>query len=75
MFGSSLVSFGGLFNRVTKKPYSSFGGNVGYIAGGFGLNRLFVDINTPLNKDRTMLLRTNAVAYHEGNFQDAGFKS
>lgn len=75
LFGSSLVSFGGLFNRVTKKPTAAFGGNVSYTAGGFGLNRLTADVNTPLDKEHKALLRTNAAFYREGSFQDAGFKS
>src|SRR5690606_3245937 len=39
LFGSSLISYGGLINTVTKKPYSGFGGELGYTAGSFGLNR------------------------------------
>jgi len=75
LYGSSLASFGGLFNRVTKKAYSSFGGSAGYTGGGYGLQRLEADVNTPLDKERKLLLRTNFAAYHEGSFQDAGFKS
>jgi iron complex outermembrane receptor protein len=73
LFGSSLTSFGGLLNRVTKKPYETFNGEVSYTLGGFGLSRVTADFNTPLNKEKDLLLRTN-VAYHdEGSFQDAGF--
>src|SRR5690606_19523488 len=49
LFGSSLISFGGLINIVTKKPYETFGGEITYTGGGFGLNRITADINTPLN--------------------------
>jgi iron complex outermembrane receptor protein len=73
LFGSTLTSFGGLVNRVTKKPYETFNGEVSYTIGGFGLSRVTADFNTPLNKEKDLLLRTN-VAYHdEGSFQDAGF--
>ncbi|ACU63104.1 TonB-dependent receptor [Chitinophaga pinensis] len=73
LFGSSLVSFGGLLNRVTKKPFETFSGEVTYTTGGFGLNRVSADFNTPLNKEKGLLLRTN-VAYHdERSYQDAGF--
>ncbi len=73
LFGSTLTSFGGLVNRVTKKPYETFHGEVSYTLGGFGLSRVTADFNTPLNKEKDLLLRTN-VAYHdEGSFQDAGF--
>lgn len=74
LFGSSLISFGGLMNIVTKKPYESFGGEVSYTAGGFGLSRITADINAPINEDKTALLRVNAAYHHEGSFQDAGFK-
>jgi iron complex outermembrane receptor protein len=73
LFGNSLTSFGGLINRVTKKPFDTFKGEVTYTIGGFDLNRITADINTPLNKEKGLLLRTN-IAYHdEGNYMDAGF--
>lgn len=75
LYGSSLVSFGGLFNRVTKKPLENFKSEVGYTAGGYGLSRLTADVNAPLNKDKTLLFRMNAAKHNEGSFQDAGFKS
>ena len=74
LFGSSYISFGGLLNIVTKKPYETFGGEVSYTAGGFGLNRVTADVNAPLNADKTALLRVNAAYHDEGSFQDAGFK-
>ncbi|WP_119078684.1 TonB-dependent receptor [Chitinophaga alhagiae] len=74
LFGSSLISFGGLINIVTKKPYDHFGGDISYTGGGFGLNRVTADVNTPLNEDKTALLRVNAAYHNEGSFQDAGFK-
>lgn len=74
LFGSSLVSFGGLMNIVTKKPYDKFGGEFSYTGGGFGLSRITADINAPLNKEKTALLRVNASYHNEGSFQDAGFK-
>lgn len=73
LFGSSLTSFGGLLNRITKKPFDTFKGEVSYTVGGFGLSRITADVNTPLNKEKGLYLRTN-IAYHdEGSFQDAGF--
>lgn len=74
LFGSSLVSFGGLINLQTKRPYDTSGGEIGYTGGGFGLNRLTADINTPLNKAKTALFRINTAYHSEGSFQDAGFK-
>jgi iron complex outermembrane receptor protein len=74
LFGSSLISFGGLLNIVTKKPYQSFGGELNYTFGGFGLSRITADVNTPVNKDKSALFRLNAAYHSEGSFQDAGFK-
>lgn len=74
LFGSSLISFGGLINIVTKKPYEGFGGEITYTAGGYGLNRVTADVNTSLNKENTALLRVNSAYHYEGSFQDAGFK-
>jgi iron complex outermembrane receptor protein len=73
LFGSTLSSYGGLFNRVTKKPFESFKGEVSYSAGSRDLNRLTLDINTPLNEKKTALFRFNGAAHTERSFQDAGF--
>ncbi|MFT3934144.1 MAG: TonB-dependent receptor [Chitinophagaceae bacterium] len=73
LFGSTLSSFGGLFNRVTKKPFDSFKGEVSYSAGSWDLNRLTMDVNAPLNNDKTALLRVNTALHSERSFQDAGF--
>ncbi|SIO12758.1 TonB-dependent receptor [Chitinophaga niabensis] len=74
LFGSSLISFGGLINIVTKRPYENFGGEISYTGGGFGLSRITADINTPLNDDKTALLRFNGAYHSENSFQDAGFR-
>lgn len=74
LFGSSLVSYGGLINTVTKKPYQTFGGEVNYITGSFGLNRIAADINTPLGKSEQVAVRLNTAYSTENSFQDAGFR-
>lgn len=74
LFGSSLISYGGLVNTVTKKPFSGFGGEISYTAGSFGLNRVTADINTPL-KDDQIVLRVNTAYLTENSFQDAGFRN
>jgi iron complex outermembrane receptor protein len=74
LFGSSYISFGGLLNIVTKRPYDHFGGEVGYTIGGYGLSRFTADVNAPLNDDKSAILRVNAAYHTEGSFQDAGFK-
>lgn len=72
LFGSPLISYGGLVNVTTKRPYDVFGGRVGYVAGGFGLNRFTADVNTPLGKGTAV--RLNAAYHNENSFQDAGFR-
>ncbi len=75
LFGSSLVSYGGLINTVTKKPYSGFGGEVSYITGSFGLNRVTADVNTALDDNDNVAFRINAAYQTENSFQDAGFRT
>lgn len=74
LFGGTLISYGGLINTVTKKPYEAFGGEVSYTGGSYGLNRFTLDINTPLDKDKKLLLRVNGAYHDENSFQDAGFR-
>ena len=74
LFGASFYGYGGIINTITKKPYDHFGGEVAYNAGSFGLNRVTVDINTPLSKTEKIALRINTAYHSENSFQDAGFK-
>lgn len=74
LYGSSLISYGGLINVVTKKPYNYFAGNVNYTFGSFGLNRITADVNTPLDKEGDVAVRVNTAYHTENSFQDAGFK-
>ncbi|MEO8472469.1 MAG: TonB-dependent receptor [Chryseolinea sp.] len=73
LYGSSLISYGGFVNTVTKKPYAGFGGEIGYTAGSFGLNRVTADINTPLGENENVIVRVNAAYHTENSFQNAGF--
>lgn len=74
LFGSSLISYGGLINVTTKRPYGFFGGNVAYSGGTYGLNRITADINTPLGTEKKAALRLNTAYHTENSFQDAGFR-
>ena len=74
LFGSALTSYGGLINRITKKPYANFGGEVSYAAGSYGYSRIATDINTPIDAAKNILLRVNAAYNYEGSFQDNGFE-
>jgi len=72
LFGSLLTSYGGLINRVTKKPTENFGGEISYQTGSYGLNRITADVNTALNDDHTALLRVNGAYNNTNTFQDYG---
>ena len=72
LFGSQVSTFGGAMNLVTKKPYAAFGGEVGYSMGSFDLSRATVDINTPLNEDKSVLLRFNAVNHQQNSSNEYG---
>ncbi|RKR80584.1 iron complex outermembrane receptor protein [Mucilaginibacter gracilis] len=72
LFGSAQISYGGLVNRVTKKPLDGTFANVSYTSGSYSLSRFTADINTPVNKDSSALFRINLASHHEGSFQDYG---
>ncbi|MFT3948408.1 MAG: TonB-dependent receptor [Agriterribacter sp.] len=72
LFGSQAISYGGLVNIVTKQPFETFKGEVGYTTGSFGFNRITADINTPLNEEKTALFRINAAGEMQNGFQDYG---
>ncbi len=75
LYGSNVASYGGLINRVTKKPYETFGGNVSLMAGSYNTYRAQADINTPLTKDNKLLLRLNTAYTNEGTFQKTDAKN
>jgi len=72
LYGSPMISYGGLINVTTKKPYERFGGSFGYITGNYNLNRITADINTPIGK--STFVRLNAAFNEQNSFQDAGFR-
>jgi len=74
LFGSSLTSYGGLINTVTKQPFDAVATDVTYTGGSYGLNRITADVNTPLDSAHRVLFRVNAAYHDENSFQDAGFK-
>ncbi|MFT4205032.1 MAG: TonB-dependent receptor [Chitinophagaceae bacterium] len=74
LFGTNVASsYGGVFNRVTKKPFNDKAGEFSYIGGSWNFNRLTADFNTPVNDDKTALFRINAATTFEKSFQDNGF--
>lgn len=73
LFGGPLVSFGGLLNRITKRPFDSTHVELSYQGGSYDLSRFTADVNTALTRDKRLLLRVTAAQHYEGSFQDAGF--
>lgn len=73
LFGSAVTSYGGLINRVTKKPFDHFGGEIAYTGGSYGFNRLTADINTPFDSAKNVLFRVNTALNTSKSWQDAGF--
>ncbi|MGC4021116.1 MAG: TonB-dependent receptor [Cyclobacteriaceae bacterium] len=75
LFGSTLTSYGGLINRVTKKPFERPAGEVTLSSGSFGFSRVSTDVNAPLTEKKDILFRLNAAYQNEGSFQDYGFSN
>jgi iron complex outermembrane receptor protein len=72
LYGSSLVSFGGLINRVTKKPFDTEDGEITYSTGSYNFNRVSIDYNTPIDTAKKALFRLNSAYTNSGSFQDNG---
>ena len=75
LFGSSVSSFGGVVNLVTKRPFETFGGNISYSLGGYGLNRVTADVNLPVNDEKTALFRVNGALHRENSFKNYGYNN
>lgn len=73
LYGGTVTSYGGIINVVTKKPYDTFGGNIAYNTGSFGLNRVTADVNAPVGDTESIALRVNGAFERRGSFQNAGF--
>jgi len=74
LYGGVVTSFGGLINIVTKKPIDTLGGEVSFLTGSYGLNRLVADVYGPVKPGSKLLFRMNAAYQYQGSFQDAGFR-
>lgn len=70
IFGSNITSYGGIVNRVTKKPYDSLQAKLTVAGGGNDLYRAQADVNVPLNNSKSLLFRLNTANTTEGNFQN-----
>jgi iron complex outermembrane receptor protein len=72
LYGSTLPSFGGLVNRVTKKPFETFGAEITHSTGSYDLNRTALDLNTPLDANKNVLFRLNTAYNYRTSFQNYG---
>ena len=77
LFGSALTSYGGLLNRVTKKPLDTFGGEVSAAAGSYGFHRVSADVNlvnphAPAGP-RQLAFRLNTAYTYEDSFQNLDY--
>lgn len=70
LYGSSLTTYGGVINRVTKKPYDYFGGEVNVSGGNYNFFRASADVNTPLDKSKQILFRFNGAYETAGGYQE-----
>jgi iron complex outermembrane recepter protein len=75
LFGSSVSSFGGVVNLVTKKTIEAKRTEFGYTTGSFGLNRVTVDLNAPLDAEKKVLFRVNSALHRERSFLSYGFNN
>ena len=77
MYGSAnnnVSSYGGVLNRVSKKPMEQKSTELSYSTGSWELNRLTADINSPLDTEGKALLRVNGAYHSENSFKDAGMQ-
>jgi len=74
LFGSSLTSYGGAINRVTKKPFQQFQSEIAIAGGNNDFYRVSADINTPITKDNKLLFRINTAYNNDGSFQNIGYQ-
>jgi iron complex outermembrane receptor protein len=78
LFGSALTSYGGLLNRVTKKPLDTFGGELNVAAGSYGFHRVSADVNlvdgqTPTMQPKALAFRLNTAYTYEDSFQNIDY--
>lgn len=69
LYGSNVTSYGGVINRVTKRPFETLEGRVSLIGGSYNYYRAQADVNTPLTKDKRLMFRVNTAYTTEGTFQ------
>src|SRR5690606_23968004 len=74
LFGNTLTSYGGMINRIMKKPFQAKAGAVSFYAGSDGVARVSADDNTPWDSSVQALFRMNTAYNSQNSFQDNGFR-
>ncbi|MGI4759234.1 MAG: TonB-dependent receptor domain-containing protein [Janthinobacterium lividum] len=77
LYGGALTSYGGLLNRVTKKPLDAFGGELAVAAGSYGFHRVSADVNivdskVPADQPKQLAFRLNTAYQYEDSWQNRG---
>ncbi|MFT4092952.1 MAG: TonB-dependent siderophore receptor [Niabella sp.] len=67
--GNQGASYGGVYNLITKQPLDVKRGEVSFTTGSYEMARTTLDYNTPLNEDKTALLRVGAMYDNRNTFQ------
>ncbi|SFI38356.1 TonB-dependent siderophore receptor [Halpernia frigidisoli] len=75
LYGSNVASYGGIINRITKKPFQSFAGEASLIGGSYNFYRVQADVNAPITKDKKLLFRVNTAYTNTGTFQKTNSKN
>ncbi|MBR7721637.1 TonB-dependent receptor [Hymenobacter properus] len=78
LFGGALTSYGGLVNRVTKKPLDTFGGELTVAGGSYAFHRVsadvnLVDTNAPATQPKALAFRLNTAYTYEDSYQTRGY--
>ena len=77
LFGSgfqNIAGYGGVVNRVSKKPFEGEKLEFSYTTGNWELNRVTADYNTILDDEHKFLFRVNTAYHTENSFQDQGMQ-
>jgi len=70
LFGKGLGGYGGAANYIRKAPTQERFARAASTFGSFAVRRLTVDVNTPLNDDKSLLFRLTGSAQSLGSFVD-----
>ncbi len=74
VFGTAGVSYGGLVNKITKKPFNGKLFSTSLTLGSYNLQRFTVDLNMPIDREKKLYFRFNSAFHSEDSFQDFGFR-